>query len=490
LSLPDEQLSEPAAAPEAPRAARGATVEVAVAAAVLVFCWWFGRVTGWQGPPKTSISTAIWPFYLDTWFPTTIWTGRLLAPLAGAVLASLVLRAWMREEQTDDTRVALLVGLTLAAYVVHLGCGLQRFGLEWGLKKTFARTMLEYWGDLPLVRPGFLAAFPEVGRLSQHGETHPPGATLLLAGIRALGFVKGTPALGPSDGGMDAALFCSTAGVLSAFPLYGAARRLAGDAVARLALPLFLFAGSVIAYSVLAMDAWTMLFASLSLWGLACTLEPRGDGRAPIAAGALWGLGLAAATFFTFAAAMLALSYAIVIASRARALDRRRLVGLAAGPLAFLAFYAVLVVGFGYRPLHVFAACAAKFALSDDSRRVYARTLLGSPVAYLGALGLPLMALTGRAIGGAALRLWRRDDLRTVALVLGGVAPAALCTLLGRPRGEVEHVYLLFVPLTVLGAAAAAHRWYGRGDRWLRWFAVPALAAQAILVEVYVDTMW
>ena len=62
--------------PDRGRLRRDAAVEVAVAAAVLLACAWLGDVTGWKGPPKVDISTRIWPFYLDTWFPVSVWTGR------------------------------------------------------------------------------------------------------------------------------------------------------------------------------------------------------------------------------------------------------------------------------------------------------------------------------------------------------------------------------------------------------------------------------
>jgi hypothetical protein len=465
----------------------GPIVEVAAAAAVILFCALvLGRLAGWQGPPKHATSTRIWPFYLDTWFPVTVWSGRVLVPLVGLALALWPLRRFVRRE---GDAVTSFVALALAAYVVHFGCGIVRFGVTHGLTHTFARTLQEYWGDVHLVGPRFLARFPDVGRLSQHGATHPPGLILLLALVQALGFTDA----------IHGELVCSVFAVLSAVPLYGAARRLADEDTARFAVPLFLFAGSVVAFSVLAMDVVSMFLATSSLWGFSVALTARARDDAgrlrlePLVGGATFGLAYALASFCTFTVLLVALGFAAIFVEHARREEfswRDRLLPLASGPAVFLLFYGVLVAGCGYRPLHVLSSDLAAFATSDDASRSYARSLLGNPIAFLGALGLPLMALAARSLGGAALRLLRRDDLPTATLVLAAALPPAVATLLGKPRAEVERIYLPFVPLLVIAASAAARRWYRRSERWLCGFAVPALVAQAILVEVYLDTFW
>src|SRR5439155_17304663 len=144
----------------------------------------------------------------------------------------------------------------------------------------------------------------------------------------------------------------------------GAARRLTDEPTARFAAILFLFACSVTAFAVLAMDSVTMLIAAVALYGFARAL----DGDA--AGGALWGLALGAATLCTLTAFTLALGYGVVLVARWPSLrgDRRRWRALALGPLGFVAFYAVLALGFGYRPFHVFDFCWRAFAASDDAR--------------------------------------------------------------------------------------------------------------------------
>jgi hypothetical protein len=469
------------------RHASGPLLEVAGAAIVILACaLLLGRLAGWQGPPRLATSTRIWPFYLDTWFPVTVWSGRVLVPLVGLALALRPLRRFL---DGKDDLATCFIALGLAAYVVHFGCGVVRSGVVHGLTHTFQRTLQEYWGDVHLVGAGFLARFPDVGRLSQHGATHPPGLILLLAGVKALGF----------GDAVEAELACSGFAALSAVPLYGAARRLAGDEAARFAVPLFLFAGSVVAFAVLAMDVVSMFLAVTALYGFAVALtaptrDSSGRRRAgPLLGGALWGLAYGAASFCTFTVMLVALGWAVILVERQRDPEfvfRDRWLPLLIGPAVFLLFYGALFVGFGYRPLHVLARNLDAFALSDDAQRSYARSLLGNPIAFLGSLGLPLMGLAAHSIGGAVLRLFRRDDLRTVSLVLAAALPPLAATLLGKPRAEVERIYLPFVPLLVIAASAAARAWYRRSARWLYGFAVPALVVQAVLVEVYLDTFW
>jgi hypothetical protein len=430
----------------------------------------------WAASSHHDISTAWWPFYLDPSPPFVVWTPRILLSLGALVLAALAVRRWIRGSG-GKLDLALLLG---AVYLLHFALGVQRHGVEPGLTHTFARNGLEYWGDRWNVwdDPGqFLRKFPTFRNpLTQHGATHPPGLTLLLAGLWSLGLKN-----------LWVALVCSFFAVLSALPLYGAARRLTDEPTARLVVPAALLACSVSAFAVLSMDIVIMFLAALALYGLARALDGERAG------GALLGLAFALATFCTFAAFTLVLTFGGVLLARVtdptRPLPSRAWQALAIGVAVFLAFYALLVLGFGYRSLLVFQMSADAFRKSPDFGRPRLASALSSPLAFLGALGLPLAGLSAHAIGGAFARLRRRLDRPTVALVLGAFAPAAFCIAAGRPRGEVEHVFLLFVPAVVLASLTAARRWYGRGARWLE-LAVILLMLQSIAIETLVETYW
>ncbi len=363
--------------------------------------------------------------------------------------------------------------MTIAAFVFHLACGITRNGVFSGFLFTFSRPN-EYWNDIHLVDRGFLAHFPEVGALSQHGETHPPGIILLLALVKWIGF----------SGAMEAEAVCSTFAALTALPLYGAARRLGDERIARTTVALFLFACSVSAFAVLAMDCFTMLLSAIALYGLACALDGKWWG------GVIWGLAFAAATFCHYLAFSMAATYACIIWSKRGSLDRRRLIALALGPALFLAFYADLIFGFGYRPIHVLKFQAARFGSSVDIQRDRLHFAIGSPIGFLGALGLPLTGLAGRSLGGAILRLVHRTKSEYAWLILGASIPWLAAIAAGKPRGEVEHVFMMFVPAVVLGASAAAEHWYDRGARWLYQLAVPMMVAQSIAVELWLNTYW
>jgi methylthioxylose transferase len=446
-------------------------VEMALFALALVLAWKLGRVTDWDNQELfLALRTPYWPFYVLKMKPP-VWTARVVFPVAAFGIASVALRGRLRG---GSGRVASLVFLVVSAWLFHLTLAIEHHGFALAFTDTFLRPGVEYWQDVPLVVHGFLARFPDVGDLSVHGSTHPPGLPLLLAGLDAIGL----------HDARDAELVCSTFAALTALPLYGAARRLAGEPSARMATALFLFACSINAFAVLAMDTATMFFAALSLYGMARALDGERTGAV------LLGLGLFVASMCNFIALVLGLTFVLLLAAR-WPVERRVWRVLALAVALFFAAYALLWIGFGYRPVYTFRRCMVMFKTTSVNRLRSRRAAhLGTPIAFLGALGLPLGALAARAIGGAALRLVRRESVRPALIVLAGAAPWIFGAAVSAPRGEVEHAYLLFVPMTVIAASLAARQWYVRGERWLRFVALPLLALQSILVEVYLSTYW
>src|SRR5207253_1763790 len=112
------------------------------AAIALAFFAWLGVVTGWRGPPRTAISTAVWPFYFDTWIRQTVWSWRVAVPLAGLALAWLPLRRFL-----DDGRARWLLALLVCAWGIELTCAAVRWGFADAYRITFARPQ-EYWWDV------------------------------------------------------------------------------------------------------------------------------------------------------------------------------------------------------------------------------------------------------------------------------------------------------------------------------------------------------
>lgn len=227
---------------DSPALRRDTIIEL-VAAAVVLLVWivGLGIVAHWKPPLWTGQSTDLWPFYVRAEWRAE-WH-RAIVPVGAFALTFPILRTWVRRPDVDP--IALLAAITIGAFVFHLACGITRNGVFSGFLFTFSRTN-EYWADVRFVDGNFLSHFPEVGALSQHGATHPPGIILLLALVQWLGF----------SGAMEAEAICSTFAALTALPLYGAARRLFGDGTARMTVALFLFACSVSAFAVLAMDCF------------------------------------------------------------------------------------------------------------------------------------------------------------------------------------------------------------------------------------------
>jgi hypothetical protein len=444
--------------------------ELVGATLLLPACFILGRVTGWMGHRKGFDSTEFWPFYNDTWFPGPVFSFRVLFPVLAFLLLWPLLRRWL----TKDGLAALFM-IIVGAWVYHLALACVRHPPAEAFVWTFRRPQ-EYWNDVRFVGPGFLARFPEVGLLSQHGATHPPGPTLYLAWVRWLGFQSMT----------QAELATTPLAALSALPLWGAARRLIGGEAARVATALFLFASSVAAFAVLSMDVLPMFFGAVALYGMAVALDGEWWG------GVLLGLGLFAGSMCNYIALTLSLPFAALWLSRPDRRGRAILRGLAVGVATFFLAYAALYTLFGYRAVHVFLQCLAELAKSDDGRRGRLRSLPRGALAYLGALGIPLCGLFLHALGRALGRIRRpeSEERRLVWLVLGAALPWLFAVVSGKPKAETEHVFLLFVPTTALAAAAAGQKWFKRPWRWTADLAVPLLVAQSIAIEVFWETYW
>ena len=169
------------------------------------------------------------------------------------------------------------------------------------------------------------------------------------------------------------------------------------------------------------------------------------------------------------------------------------LVTLAIAAISFVLAYVLLWLVFGYRPIFVFQRCLEGLANSDDSHRRRLPSIPRGLFAYVLALGVPFAGLLLHSLQGAVRRSRRPrtvEDRRTALLIAGTALPWIGAVLAGKPRGETEHVFLLFVPATALAAAAAARRFYDRQPRWVSDVAVPLMALQAIALDVLFETFW
>jgi hypothetical protein len=298
---------------------------------------------------------------------------------------------------------------------------------------------------------GYVRHFPDLVRttLPIHPSGHPPGPTVLLAGMREAGLGGAWP---------EAALILA-AGSLTVIPVYLLARELTDEAAARLSVLFWVFAPNVLLMSATSMDAVFALVAALAAWLLVGRRAVRG------------GLASAAGSFLSYALlAVPAWAFATLVV---RGVGWRALARPASVTLAVLfGCYAMLHVLTGYDPYAAFQATrhAYEHGVSGRHRPLWF-WFFGDPAAFLLGLGVPGVILWSRALGAR--------DAAAVALVVTLLAASAS----GYTKGEVERIWLFLVPLAAVSL--------GPQMRTLRPRPVLlALVAQALAVEVLFGTTW
>jgi hypothetical protein len=186
---------------------------------------------------------------------------------------------------------------------------------------------------------------------------------------------------------------------------------------------------------------------------------------------ALGAVVLAVASFFSYALLAAGAWSALVLWRRHGIATALRVAALCA--LVLLAFYLALHVVTGFDPLGALEAANDAYYAPGAiaTRRPYLFWLLGSPVAFLVVLGLP--------IAWRALRSLDRGEPTAIALA------ALICAaaLLGFTKAETERIWLFMVPLACLAACASGP------PRRLR-AVLALLVAQAVGVQLLLNTIW
>lgn len=325
----------------------------------------------------------------------------------------------------------------------------------------------DYLANVPLIaRVGihrFDSQYPHLerpifGMLSLHAQTHPPGAPLLLFGMEKL---VGGSVLG-------VCLLVTLIGALGAVPTYFLAREAYGERIARRAVLLFVSCPAVILYSATSMDVVFMTAMAAALAGL--VRAPRSN-RWAVGAGLLAGL----AVVFTWSAtALLPIGVGVGLVALRRlpmaVLVRRAglaLAGLLAAGIAFRVFLSIDLVACFRRAEHLQTTYRA-------FHRPYWYWVWGNVFGFLIASGIGHTAL----LVEETRRRWRDRDPGIETVLWGTLI---LSSVLGYARGETDHIWLVFTPLLVAAAAAAADR------------VRPVVAAglgQAVATEMLFWTNW
>ena len=397
------------------------------------------------------LGTALPPF-VNPWAPGL----GALAAVSAAVLVAGTLAAPVAARRFRNP-LAFTAALLLLALILGLALNLARDGthgwyaiFQTGPHGSF-EAKWEYLPGLPALSYGahfFLDRFAElVPALPVNAAGHPPG---LLLTLHALGI--------RSARGMAA--LCIGTGALTAPLAYDLGRTLGDEERGRTAGLLTAFAPSLLLFGVTSAD---YLYATLGI-AAACLLVRRG--AAARGGGAAL---LAVAAFFSWLLLAVAAWAALVVLLRD---GRRRAMQLAAVcAVAVAGLNGALAAWTGYDPIGALRSTEAVYRNSLASVRPYTFWAFGSPTAWLVMLGLPTAWMALRSLS-------RRDP---AALALGAVVMAA--AVLGFTKAETERIWLPFVPLTCVAAAASIDL------RKVRPLLV-ALAAQALAVELLFYTIW
>jgi rSAM/selenodomain-associated transferase 1 len=286
-----------------------------------------------------------------------------------------------------------------------------------------------------------------------HVRSHPPGMVLLLLGAEGLGLA--TPGW--------LAVLEHGAGAASVPAVLLVTRELAGERTARIAAPFVALSSIAVFWS-----SGDAVFLGIGAWAVALLVLATGrTGRRAtvlaLGAGLLW-------------AAALALSYGIVLLAAvpvtiAVARRRGRLLVVAAAPVVVTAL-AAGAAGFWW--LDGLSAARRAYAVSLARVRPYGYFLLADLAALAVAVGPVVWAWLPRARGRAGL------------LAAGAVVAIVVADLTGLSKGEVERIWLPFMPWLVAAAAAVLSSVPAATRR--TWLAVQL--GWALVVQAVVFSPW
>jgi len=322
----------------------------------------------------------------------------------------------------------------------------------------------EYLHDLYLVHGNVLRVFTggiqghDGLKWTTHVAGHPPGALLTFWSLARIGL----------SGAGPAAVFCVLTGALAIPAVLVTVRSVAGERLARRAAPFLVVAPAAIWVAVSA-DAW---FLCVSAWGIAALAvaarrqDRIGDIQA-IAGGLLLGLAL----YLSYGLVLLAPVAVGVVAVRHRV--RPLFLGLVGVSCVIAVF---TIAGFWW--FSGVAQTKARVTSGDAGARPYTYFLIANIAALAIAAGpaaVAAMAYLRRARGlpRVGLLLW----LPLTALL--GLATADLA---GISRGEVERIWLPFMPWLIVATALLPAR---QARFWLA-----AQLAVAIFVQTVVVSLW
>jgi hypothetical protein len=252
---------------------------------------------------------------------------------------------------------------------------------------------------------------------------------------------------------------CVLVGALVAPFTYVLGRELGDERRGRQAAALAALSPSMVLFGVTSVDFVFAAFAA----AVACLLLARRT--AVVGAGCL-AAGIAA--FFSWVLLAIPVWAALTVVRRNGPRAGMILGGAALAGIAFVTL--ALAAVWGYDPVSILRTASRIYGGGAAAHRPYAFWVFGSPAAWLAMLGAPVAWL--------ALRALARGDPAAVGLAV----VVTISALAGFTKAETERIWLPYVPLACVAAAAMP-------IRRLR-LILGALALQAVVIEVLFGTVW
>ena len=366
---------------------------------------------------------------------------RLNAAILVPVLVALLV-VWCAPRLAESLEWRRLVAVTLILSAVWALSLAATEGLD--ALSAPLQNRHDYLSNVDLVEsPGaFVDRYTnDLPRYSIHAQGHPPGMLLVLWAMQQAGL----------GGAGPATALVVAVGASSAAAALVTVRAVADEHRARRASPFLALAPAAVWLATSA-DA---LFMGVGAWGIAllAIATARGSDGLAFVGGLVLGLGL----MLSYGLASLgAVAVAVVMVQR----RFRPLAVGGGGVIAVLGAFAVA----GFWWLDGLAATLERYELGIAGQRPQAFFV----IANLAALGL--------AIGPAtAMSFWRLRDPRIWVVAGAALVAIAAADLSGFSKGEVERIWLMFVPWVVIACSAFEFR---RAREMLGLQAIVALAVQ------------
>ena len=461
------RIEAPAAhdAPESPAlTGRGGGWAVAGVVLALVGVAVWGAALQHAGTDLTLFAA---PFFSD-WGPRLSW--RVAIPI---LLAVVIASAGPRIARELSWRPLMAASwIVTVVWSVALAASTSWAGLTRSLRSHY-----DYAAALPAVHRAGLGDYVrtyvvQLPHAPTHVKSHPPGMLLVLRSLEVLGL--------PGSGWAAAVIIAGAATVPVAVAI--TVRRLGSDAAARAVVP-FLVCGP---WTLLAATAADGVFAALVVWGVAVlAVAATAAGRrtaltVALAAGAI----LATSLYFSYGLVPLvaALSIAILLSTRRYTL----LWPAVTGGAAVAAIWTL--AGFGW--FQGFQAARGLYRAGAAAERPYSYFVVANLVVFAVMLGPAVIAAlalrwhpeagAGRSAvttGSASPNLFG-PPLRW--LVAASLVAVAVADLSGLSKGEVERIWLPFLPFATVVVVRLASR--PRVAAWIAAQAAVAVALQTLLV--------